>query len=486
MAAGRSIEAAFTRPTDYFDHEEAVRSDTYLSYIEPDTEIGDVLSAVARSDTSPPLYYMLLRFWLRCFGASVLSARLLSLLFASVTIVIIHQLGCAFNRNVGIAATLLTAVSPFHVNIPSDIRMYSLLSAEAAMSLLLTLRIMKEPRQNRCWAAWSSVNLAGLYTHYLFASFFGAVVLILLLEGFRTGKVPIRTGVIFSLIPFLLFLPWTGAIKTQFTERRITEAWLYAPMPLLDLAAMCVSNTGGLLTGMRRHLPSSCAVIALYFLGLHRVWRLKERVWPRILGLCFFLPLFFVFTVDAVRSTHQTAFLRYLILASPALFLAIAIALDRLPRVLFLGSVACISMLLTARGFKMMQRGAEQWEPFNRAARYVAGRIVEQDGLVVIRSIPSGVISFCYYLDRPLPVGGMTAAEMENPEVARRLGKLIADKHTDIWLVLAHSSWSSSFQAVDRRILQWLEDHFRVVDRATVGIYGGAIKIFRFSREPPA
>src|SRR5262249_61660933 len=57
----------------------------YLEHEEPPAELARIIRAVRLSDTSPPLYYLLLSFWTRVLGTSDAGLRLFSVLWALST-----------------------------------------------------------------------------------------------------------------------------------------------------------------------------------------------------------------------------------------------------------------------------------------------------------------------------------------------------------------------------------------------------------------
>ena len=89
MATGHSLEhpAAEADPAlgDFVQPAGVEPSSTYRRYVEhqdPPAGIGRVARAVFLSDTSPPLYYLLLHGWTRALGTGDAALRLFSLLWA--------------------------------------------------------------------------------------------------------------------------------------------------------------------------------------------------------------------------------------------------------------------------------------------------------------------------------------------------------------------------------------------------------------------
>src|SRR5215216_3967520 len=85
MASGHSLEhpASSAQPSlgDFVEPRQAQPPQVFRRYAEhdePPAGAGRVLRAVLLSDTSPPLYYLLLNGWTRLFGTSDAALRLFS------------------------------------------------------------------------------------------------------------------------------------------------------------------------------------------------------------------------------------------------------------------------------------------------------------------------------------------------------------------------------------------------------------------------
>ena len=65
-------------------------------------------------DRLPPLYYLLLKWWVEAVGLSDFSLRYLSVVFGVLLIPVVYVLGRRLvNRSAGLLATLLVALNPF-------------------------------------------------------------------------------------------------------------------------------------------------------------------------------------------------------------------------------------------------------------------------------------------------------------------------------------------------------------------------------------
>jgi mannosyltransferase len=117
--------------------------------------IPGMLSWLIRIDQHPPLYYLLLRFWMQAGDAigtmatpgwSAAWVRALSALASTGNIPVLYLLGRRLaGRHVGLLAAFVLALSPFHVYLAQEARMYSLLCLNASLALLALVYLLTSP-----------------------------------------------------------------------------------------------------------------------------------------------------------------------------------------------------------------------------------------------------------------------------------------------------------------------------------------------------
>jgi 4-amino-4-deoxy-L-arabinose transferase-like glycosyltransferase len=132
-------------------------------------------------DGFPPLYHLLLHWWLPAFGGDG-SARWLSVVCGLATVWAMWRLGCQIGgMAVGLVAAGLLAIAPIHVYYSQEARAYALffLAAVVAIWLFVRARGGDAPRD---WAGFAAASLLGLYTHYYFSLLLLALLLTVPLE----------------------------------------------------------------------------------------------------------------------------------------------------------------------------------------------------------------------------------------------------------------------------------------------------------------
>jgi glycosyltransferase involved in cell wall biosynthesis len=134
---------------------------------------GGTLHAVARSEATPYLYYLLAWPWTRLFGFGEAGLRSLSALAGTLTVPLTYAAGATLvSRRVGIVAAALVAANPFLVWYSQEARAYALFALFAASTVYLFARALRgEPRSLAGWAVAASLAVA---THYFAVFIVGA------------------------------------------------------------------------------------------------------------------------------------------------------------------------------------------------------------------------------------------------------------------------------------------------------------------------
>jgi hypothetical protein len=112
--------------------------------------VVDMLQWIARIDQHPPLYYLLLHYWIALNGDTPYYARLLSALFGAGTIPVIYLIGKRMSGvAVGLAAAVFLALSPFNIYYAQETRMYTFLMFNAAVAIYALVRLLTDSRSAR-------------------------------------------------------------------------------------------------------------------------------------------------------------------------------------------------------------------------------------------------------------------------------------------------------------------------------------------------
>ena len=305
------------------------------------TSLGEIASRTAL-DIHPPLYYWLLHGWMRIFGESEIAVRSLSAVAGVLLVAVVYRLGTQLSdRRVGLLAAFITAVSPFQIYYAQEARMYALLALLAALTVWATIglmrdwiRVTKDEESNSVGAAIRYPFLVtrysllyvlsatlGLYTHYAYPVILVATNLAVLVWLWRTrgqGQVAQRMvgWLVLQLVPVLLYLPWLPIAWRQLTT------WP-APSPP-DAAGAWHTIWRTLLFG-----PVGVEASDLWLLvfGLAAVVGIARLLWKGALSKTVLLLLYLGLPILLTLALFKPAYLKFLLVASPALGLLLALSL---------------------------------------------------------------------------------------------------------------------------------------------------------------
>jgi mannosyltransferase len=168
------------------------------------------IPGLLRHDGSPPLFYLLLHFWIQLFGSSEAATHALPLLFGLLTIPVGMWAGWSlFGRRAGLYAAVLFAFSTWLTEYAQETRMYELMGLLAIVATAAFLHAFVYRR--RGYVILFSVALAAmLYTH-AWGIFYGAGCVLALIPIWRVSddrRAIVRDAVLAFVGAGILFLPW--------------------------------------------------------------------------------------------------------------------------------------------------------------------------------------------------------------------------------------------------------------------------------------
>jgi 4-amino-4-deoxy-L-arabinose transferase-like glycosyltransferase len=279
-------------------------------------EIWHALSA----DTSTPLYYLLLHYWMKCFGTSDISLRSLSALLGTISIPLVYLVARKILRDKTSVAlvVMLYALSFYQIWYAREARCYALLvflSLGSVYSLLLYLE-----KQNTLRLCGLVLFLtATLYTHNMALFYLPGIALMwLLYPGERAIRARIRDALLVFSIVLLLYMPWLPTLRRQLQVVH-TGFWVAAPNAHDLLDSLCVllgfdTPTLQAIFRDRFHIHSARlfgfwtwapAIFLIFVLcilgGLYRVRSAEQRKVAALLAYSL-TPVFLVFVLSRLSS----------------------------------------------------------------------------------------------------------------------------------------------------------------------------------------
>ena len=176
------------------------------------------------ADVHPLGYYGLLWAWMRVFGESPVSVRMLSILAGLGVIAIVYLLtNELFNSGVAFAAGIIVALDPFQVHYAQEIRMYSFM----ALWLSLATYAYWRASQSSGWKWWLAFSIFAALAQYTqnLAAFY--LVPLALWPLFTKNRKALKAVILAGLFAMLLYLPWLIHLPAQFAK--VSQAYWTAP-----------------------------------------------------------------------------------------------------------------------------------------------------------------------------------------------------------------------------------------------------------------
>ncbi|NET75640.1 hypothetical protein D5R40_10115 [Okeania hirsuta] len=275
--------------------------------------INTINSLATENPEHLPIYFVLLRWWVKLFGHSVAITRSFSALTSLLIFPCIYWL-CRelFNQPlVGEIAIALTAVSPISVLYAQEARVYSLFTVTILLSSIALLRAMKIPTK-RSWQIYTVSLIFALYTH-LFSILLalGHGSYILLIEKLKLTK-KFKSYLLASVSGFLIFLPWFIVIIEHFDGTK----WVSQAAPLLTLLKRWLINLGFTFIDIQIGSPERLFDVKNIVFDNDALLSLNT-IWPYLLLITLVLVIYSIYFICRNAPKSVSIFILTLILLTP-------------------------------------------------------------------------------------------------------------------------------------------------------------------------
>ncbi len=185
---------------------------------------ADILKFTA-NDFHPPLYYFILKIFIKIFGSSVFVARMVSLLPVVFTLILTRRmLKKYFGGYAFVLFVLAFLASKAMVLYSLEIRMYSWALFFVTMTHISAFYALQTD-SNRWYVGLFLFFLATFYTQYYAGLMTGIVYSIFMLYTWFYNPKRVKTVLFIALLSFLLYLPWLIIVKRQFMVA-VDDFWI--------------------------------------------------------------------------------------------------------------------------------------------------------------------------------------------------------------------------------------------------------------------
>lgn len=241
---------------------------------------GAMLHDIARTESTPPLYYVLLWVWVRLFGTTADALRSLSACFGVLAVVVLYFAARArLSRGAALVVGALAATNPMLIWYSQETRAYAVVTFFLASSLYFMLRV--QDGGGGPLAGWSAAACLALASHY-FAVFALVPEAAYLLYLYRHRLWPALVALVAPLAVGAALLPlaihqrnsghaaYIAAIPLTSKIRYTINTYLLGPYQLsaLHLLALCLLIAAGLILSVGRWAPPVVKRNAVLFASL--------------------------------------------------------------------------------------------------------------------------------------------------------------------------------------------------------------------------
>ena len=375
------------------------------------------LFELRRRGTNPPLYHLLLSYWVGLFGSSEAALRSLSVIAGTAAPAVVYLLARSVGGTmVGLLSAGLLAVNSLAVGYSQEARYYALVELLAVAGSLL-LRLAVVTGRGKWMVCYAALMVVFVWTH-TFAWFVLAAHITAVVWTVRASspfpasdrrRLALRFGLAVAVV-VASFTPWTGIL---FSQVRTVLGGYWIPRPEAVTLLACAHAFVVPLEALRWPTVAAAALGMLYIWRRRRmaapVWRdthVAQFDWI-MLGSWATLPI----CVPLLWSLVGTPIfqVKYALVAQPAVLILLSLLFVRRP-----ATAMFIIALFTAAHAPAVNRGL-QVEDWRQAAA-----IIEAEGR------PGKPIYICqdytyyalvYYLDEskypvtPVIMRGSTASD---------------------------------------------------------------------------
>lgn len=379
-----------------------------------------------REGTHPPLYLILLRLWEDCFGDSAVALRSFSALASLVALVLFWDVArLLFEAPWALWAAAIMAFAGPQIEFAQDGRPYALLLAFGVGAMDALVRIERRGPTILRLLALGLTMLAMALTHYFcFGALvaIGAYVLVRLRGGAR-----VWTMVAIGGMAVLYLALWGPALWHQRHNTTFSFLIETAAHPKLVTLRRIDALPGRLLVHWDGSLRLFGAGFAFLALAGYLAWRRREALLPLV---WLVLTAGFVAALDLGRNTRHLEWIRYVLLASPGLYLLIVAAAREISWTAGQAVAGVVAVGCLGAAFLYYADPNADWRG---AAQFLQAQAAPGELVVFAGSepwlAPAECIGFSYYApDARRPV--VVLSGPASPGLMEKIGE-----HKRVWLV---------------------------------------------------
>lgn len=281
--------------------------------------VSKIITLLAQGD-NPPLWEIILHYWISIFGIEELNVRALSLIFNVGTIIPLYLIGERFiGKKAGVLVSLLYVFSSFSLFLTHEARVYSLIGFLGTWSVYFYLNIINGIDRTKSFILLTIVNVLILYGHYIAVWLIVVQSLIFMLHPVIRKKV--TWSYLWHLLAlFLFFLAFVPVIYSRLLDSGVKGTWIQKSKGIESLYFILVDFFNE---------PVVAVVFLLVLiLGLYNSFKKRKlNINILVINLMVWIPLLVSFIISFKLGVFLN---RYFYFTLPLLYLSLVNVLFQL------------------------------------------------------------------------------------------------------------------------------------------------------------
>lgn len=368
---------------------QSVALDEPFSIYHAQLDVASIINQLSAGN-NPPLFEIILHYWISLFGISEFAVRFLPMVFSCLIVVFIYKTGIKFfNKNIAITASLIFTFSNYHIFYAHETRVYSLFALLTSISMYSFLSLIKDSNSKKHFIILIISNTVLCYAHYFgFFVLFFQFISCLSLKFVR--KILLKKYLICLAAVVILYLPYAKILIERFFSNVANGTWV-RPSDFENIYLMLKLYTNEPVSAV----IFICVLVAALIKFIITKSSNSYPVYSNVILLWFLVPFFLMFIISYKKIPFNLPMFmdRYTIFISIGYFILCALTVDYLfkkKNLKYIASgVLVIAMIATCKF------NVDNERPFKKSI--LAMKEMKTPNSVVYFCPPHFVLNLSYY-----------------------------------------------------------------------------------------
>ena len=377
-----------------------------------------------------------------------------------------------FNKRVGIAASIIMGLSPFHIWYAQEARDYSMLLFFGMLSSYLLYKAVNE-KKPKAWIFFISVSIAGLYINYFFIFLLIAQLIYLVMVS-RQLKLNLR-----SFIPFLVigagFLPYLRLFLRKFFT--VWQGFWLSKPSIHSLLITLENFILGYNASPIFYISVDVLIAIVLIVAIVKLKRNRARPGMVFCLYLFLIPIIMAFIFSRVFFSVYLD--RGLIIASPYFYLILAVGLAGLNRRFLRLSIPVVLFFLICTSLygyyknwmftdTFHHTGVHLKKPIKPVAEFIEDNLEEGD--LVVFTNQSVMPSFSFYSAEKIDYNFLfvhgdayypfSGKEIHKDRFRISVNSLEGLGFDRLWVISCNWPRDGNLDKNSKSVIEWLDSRF--------------------------